>query len=193
MARIWMSRVDSALPNEPAKRTLRTILLSPFALVPVVAIFIGLILRGSALSFLLIFGAVPIWMVTGVALTFAVFFSADSNTSPRWQLPWCRFLLRATIAVILGVYLGGQVHRWQERRARAFVEAVLPKLDEYRQRTGAFPEKIELAGLGSCPWVGWEPMSYHADADRFEFEYVARWGSWDWWHFHSGSRYWNQS
>ena len=142
--------------------------------VPLFAIADAFLLFGSSAAFQLVVIIVFAWVVTGVALTIAVFISEDSNTAPRWQAPVVRFLMSASVAVIAGYYLGGNVHESRAQRARAYVAGVLPELDGYFRVHKKFPNRLsELPNHSGPHGLGLE-LQYEGDNSEFRFEYPDR-------------------
>lgn len=101
-----------------------------------------------------------------------------------------------SISVILGGGLllsgatGAAVNYWRIHQARAFVEAMVPKLDEYRMKHGRFPRRLEDLGVTHTPSLLVDPLGYAADADSFKFEYQDVSGMMDAFYFESSSRHW---
>ena len=81
-----------------------------------------------------------------------------------------RCLAWAWLGAILGSGLGYVSHRLEEIGAREFVASVEPRLMDYKQTYGRFPESIESLGI-QRPRVDLMKIDYFAGESEFTFRY----------------------
>lgn len=92
--------------------------------------------------------------------------------------------------LLLSLSTGFGINRWEIHRTREFVAAIVPKLDAYRAKHGAFPTSLREVGVERHPALLEDGSGYTAEQDYFKFEYWDSSGMMDGYEFNSSIRQW---
>jgi hypothetical protein len=92
--------------------------------------------------------------------------------------------------LLLSLATGVGMNRWEIYRTREFVAAIVPKLDAYRAKHGAFPASLREVGVARPPALLEDGSGYTAQPDYFKFEYWDPSGMMDGAEFSSSIRQW---
>lgn len=111
-----------------------------------------------------------------LAPVFALFslialFSIGRQTVRPWLTPSFIVLCIISGGFALSWIVGDSIHSWQHRRVISYVASAHQRLDDERQRGGAYPTSLPADLAAALPsWLR-DPQSYRSEGDRFTFSY----------------------
>lgn len=139
----------------------------------ILAAIVGIVLKGSMLHQVIV---IILTRFIGVPL---VLFMLG-----WWGLAWRRTgepppklntLFRHSLVIVASMYLslgiGKVVHAREISLVRAYVENIVPKLDEYKQQHGHYPKTLASLNQEFPPTLLAGPHSYVADSSSYRFYY----------------------
>lgn len=98
-------------------------------------------------------------------------------------------LLLTSITGVVGTYLGNREIDFEEKAARAFVSALEPRLRDYFDEHGRFPETLAVFGV-KAPTVYFSEIGYVGAEKSFQFTYHTPNQFIDRWEYNSEEKDW---
>jgi hypothetical protein len=138
-----------------------------------------------------------IWLIEFVALPFgvagllALFGTVDSRARGVGRWAWC--VAFAAGSTILSVPVGAAVAERDIWTAKAYCEALVPLLEEYRTTHGSYPRHLgPVAGPAEQPQLLRDGAYYHSDGTGFSFSFRNPSGMMGGFAFDGRTRVWTQ-
>ena len=75
-------------------------------------------------------------------------------------------------STLLSIPVGSKFTAYDTRKAKAFCEALVPKMEHIRDQAGEYPRDISKVLDGQCPPRLFESRYYHCDGTNFSFTIV---------------------
>jgi len=149
--------------------------------------------RGSFLAAIISLGS-SFWIGLPVLILSAVFFSiAARKNNPRFMsISTSGIAVAAVIfSTILSIPIGSRLGAHETHKAKAFCEALVPRMEEIRSQTGAYPRDLSNLLDGLRPPSLFEPKYFHCDGTNFNFTIVDPGSIIGGWSYESTTKKWH--
>lgn len=130
--------------------------------------------RGSFLAAIISLGG-SLWIGLPSLILSAVFFAmaARKNNTRFMSISTSGIAVAAVIfSTVLSIPIGSKLGAYETRKAKAFYEALVPRMEEIRVQTGHYPRDLSDVLDGLRPPRLFEPMYFHCDGTNFSFTIV---------------------
>jgi|GEM_PF-2718061 len=168
--------------------------MKPFAIISAaLAILSGILFKGTFGHWLIVMAA-GIWLGAPLAVFLGIWLITGLIRGRGISTGLKQTFFIAIIAggaLLLSLGTGRAIHHREIREARGYVEAMVPKLEQYRKEHGRYPATLSAVDASAPPRLFGEAHSYAAGSDSFQFVYWDAAGLMDGYYFDNATRRWN--
>ncbi len=115
---------------------------------------------------------------------------------PGVQIAMKKLIVGTTLisgVLITSLLVGSAINNWKISAAIDFVSEIEPALDDYRDRTGEFPERLSAIGVTDQPALFKQSIGYELDGTGYRFKFRGPSGFARWHYYFSDTRQWEDT